>query len=282
MSSASYALLIRRTFLSAIQNRCSLYAKAAAYSALLSFFPVLTSAATILVQTRAQFVSRIVSEFLFEVVPPGTEEAVRYPLAIRGDRPVALIVVAVLLSIWAASGVIGSLIQGFQDAYGVTRQRSIPRHILLSMLLVLMSALPVLAASTLILFGGAIDRTVVRLLSGDPALTPVAGWWNSLYQLARYAIAFAAVVGVTSILYYYGPFRRQTWGHVLPGAVAATVGWLIVTATFGWYVRNIAQYNVLYGSIGASIALIVWMYLMAFVVLLGCQFNAERERLTTQ
>ena len=64
-----------------------------------------------------------------------------------------------------------------------------------------------------------------------------------------------------------------------PGAVLATVFWMLATLGFAWYVRNIARYNVMYGSIGAGIALLVWMYLIALSALIGCEFNAERERL---
>ena len=63
-----------------------------------------------------------------------------------------------------------------------------------------------------------------------------------------------------------------------PGAVLATLLWLLATSGFGWYVRHVANYNVVYGSIGAGIALLVWMYLMAAIALIGCEFNAEYER----
>ena len=71
---------------------------------------------------------------------------------------------------------------------------------------------------------------------------------------------------------------RQRWRYVWPGAILATVLWLLATSGFGWYVRNIAHYNVMYGSVGAGIALLVWMYLMALIALFGCEFNAEYER----
>jgi membrane protein len=58
----------------------------------------------------------------------------------------------------------------------------------------------------------------------------------------------------------------------------ASSGWLLATMGFGWYVRNIGHYNVMYGSVGAGIALLVWMYLMAVIALIGCEFNAEYER----
>jgi membrane protein len=66
---------------------------------------------------------------------------------------------------------------------------------------------------------------------------------------------------------------------VWPGAFLATALWLLATSAFAWYVRNIANYNVLYGSIAAVIALLVWMYLLALIALLGCEYNAVRERL---
>ena len=74
--------------------------------------------------------------------------------------------------------------------------------------------------------------------------------------------------------------RRQRWTGVWRGAVLATGLWLGATTGFGWYVRNLANYNVLYGSVATSIALLVWMYLMSLIALLGCEFNAEYERIT--
>ena len=81
-----------------LDDGCFGYAKAAAYSALLSFFPVLTSAATILVQTRAEFVSSTLESFLSQIVPPGTEDLVVQQFRVMGERPFGLLVVAGLVS----------------------------------------------------------------------------------------------------------------------------------------------------------------------------------------
>ncbi|MEO7651740.1 MAG: YihY/virulence factor BrkB family protein, partial [Bryobacteraceae bacterium] len=148
-----------------------------------------------------------------------------------------------------------------------------------SIAIVLAAVVPLLAASILILFGGIIDRAAIGLFSSDPVLEQVTAWWRLLSRVGRYAVAFGGSVGVTTILYYYGPNRRQRWRLVWRGAFGATVLWLLTTACFGWYVRNMANYNVLYGSVGTSIALLVWMYLMSLIALLGCEFNAEYERL---
>lgn len=265
-----YPLLLREMVLAALGDNCFGMAKAAAYSALLSFFPVLTSAAAILAQTRAAFVTQMFSRFLFEVVPPGTQEAVEYALTVRGHRPVTLLVIAAVLSVLAASGVVGSLLDGFQNAYRIPDRRSIIGGFLINIVLVLSTLIPLSVACTLILFGGWIDRWIS---------TSELGWlWTIVYRAVRYAIAFAAAVAMMSILYYFGPQRRQHWSRVWRGALLATILWMVTTAGFGWYVQYLADYNVLYGSIASSIALIVWLYLMALIVLLGCEFNAEIER----
>jgi membrane protein len=273
----SYLLVLRRTFIATFDNGGFGVAKAAAYSALLSFFPVLTTGAAILVQTNAEFVSRTISEFLFEVVPPGTEELVQYQFVVKGQRPILLLIAAGVLSVWAASGVVGSLMQGFQIAYHIERRRSFFHNTGVSMMLVVLASIPLLGACGLILFGSYIDRFVMQALAVDPALTPAASSWHLLTRLARYSVAFAAAVGVTMLLYYFGPYRRQRWRRVWRGAVLATLFWLLATAGFGWYVRNIANYNVLYRSVATSITLLVWMYLMSVIALLGCEFNAEYE-----
>lgn len=277
-TSKAYLLVLRRTFVATFENRGFGVAKAAAYSALLSFFPVLTSAAAILVQTKAEFVSRTIAEFLFEVVPPGTEDLVRYQFAVKGQRPILVLIAAGIFAVWAASGVVGSLMQGFQAAYHIQRRRPFFHGVAVSMMLVVLSALPLLAACALMLFGSFIDRAMVAALTDDPLLTPVAFGWHLLSQLARYTVAFAAAVAVTMLLYYFGPNRQQRWSGVWRGAVLATVFWLLAMAGFGWYVRNIANYNLLYKSVATSVTLLVWMYLMSLIALLGCEFNAEYER----
>lgn len=270
--------VLRRSLVSAFNDGCLGIAKGAAYSALLSFFPVLTSAAAILVQTRAEFVSTTLEGFLSEIVPPGTEDLVLRQFRITGARPVSVLIVAGVISLWAASGVIKSLIEGFQAAYRVPRNRGFLHRSAVAMLLVLLAAVPLLAASLLILFGNQLERLVSRTIQADPLWNPPTWVWLWLSRGFRYTVALATTVLVTALLYYFGPYRRQRWRHMWPGAILATVLWLAATSGFGWYVRHVGNYNVMYGSIGAGIALLVWMYLLAAIALLGCEFNAEYER----
>lgn len=272
--------LLWRALFASFDDGLFTIAKGAAYSALLSFFPILATAATFLVQTRADFVRRNVESFLSQVLPPGTEEVVMQQFHFRGQRPVALLVIAIILALWAASSVIKSLIDGFNAAYRVPRNRSMLAHSAIGMMLAILSLVPLLGATSLILFGGAVEAAVLKLIKVDPDLNPFAGGWELLWRVVRYIVAFGATATLTAILYFYGPYRKQRWGRVWPGAMLATILWLLATVAFGWYVRNITNYNVLYGSVGTSIALLIWMYMLAAIALFGCAFNAEYERLS--
>ena len=274
----TFLWLLRRSLIATFDDGCIGVAKGAAYSALLAFFPVLTSAATILIQSHAEFVSRTLENGLSEIVPPESSDLVVQQFRISGARPIALLFVAGVVSLWAASGVIKSLIEGFHAAYRVPRNRGFIHGTWVAMGLVLVATIPILGASFLIVFGGQVEKLVLNWLRVDPLLNPLASVWDWVSRIARYLLALSATVAATASLYYYGPYRAQRWRYVWPGAVLATVFWLLATSAFAWYTRNIAHYNVMYGSIGAAIVLLVWMYLMALIALIGCEFNAVYER----
>jgi membrane protein len=271
--------LLRRALFASFDDGLFTIAKGAAYSALLSFFPILATAATVLVQAFPEFVQRRVLSFLSQVLPPGTDELVLQQFHVRGQRPIALLVVAVLLSLWAASSVIKSLIDGFNAAYRVPRNRSMLAHSAMGMMLAMLALIPLFGATSLILFGGAVEAAVLKLMKVDPALHPFTVEWELSWRVVRYLLAFAATASLSAILYFYGPYRKQRWSRVFPGAILATLLWLLATVAFGWYVRNVTNYNVLYGSVGTLMALLIWMYLLAAIALFGCEFNAEYERL---
>jgi membrane protein len=274
-----FFLLLNRALIATQMDGCLGVAKAAAYSGLLALFPVLTSITTILVQANASAVSARLAQFLFDVVPPGTEELIRQSVTVRGARPVVVIVVAALLSVWGASGLIASLMEGFQSVYKIPTGRPIVKQRLVAIMLVMATVLPAVFASALVLFGDNIERELFRRIGGLGGEIQVRGWVRLISKGTRYLLELATITGVMSVMYYFGPNRRQRWRNVWPGALLATALWLVTTLAFGWYVRNLAQYNVLYGSIGGVIAMLVWMYLLSAIALLGCEFNAERERL---
>jgi len=269
---------LRQALWGIYNDGCLGAAKGAAYSALLAFFPVVTTLTTVLVQANAEQVSKRIADFLFEVVPPGTDELLRHAITERGSRPASLPIAAGILSLWAASGVMISLMEGFQFAYNARDPRGVIRKRVLAVFLVIVAALPTVGASALVFFGTRFEDQALQWLGMQQAGEVVGGGVRLAARLARYAVALGTTVLVTALLYWLAPTPRRRWRTVWPGAWLATWLWLLTTLSFGWYVRHLANYNVLYGSIGTAIALLVWMYLLAVIALLGCEYNAAAER----
>lgn len=270
--------LLRKAFEGLYQHGCLGIAKGAAYSGLLSFFPILTTLASILVQAQAEAVSRTVAHLLYDVVPPGSEDVVRTLFVVHGQRPKSLLVGATILAVWAASGAVMSLLEGFRAVYRIPAGRPFLKERGIAMGLVFAAALPLLGASALIVSGRRGERALIvwlRLMNDSGEL---GGWVLLFGQGLRFVLALASIVLVTALIYYIGPNRKQSFKQVIPGAMLATVLWLLATLGFAWYVRHVSNYNVLYGSVGAGLALLVWMYVITVIVLFGCEFNAVRER----
>lgn len=269
--------VLRQACVAAYEDNCFGIAKGAAYSSLLAFFPVLASIAVVLARINAESVARALTRLLFQIVPPGSEDLVRNQFIDRGERSLWLILAGVLLAAWAASGAMMSLMEGFQAAYRLPSGRPFLKQRGVAILLVFIVALPGIGASALIVFGTRAERWMLGWvgLSADVQLrTGIA----ILFALLRYLLALGATVFVTGLLYSVGPNRAIKLRSAWPGALLATFLWLAATSGFAWYVRNVANYSVLYGSIWTVIALVVWMYLLAVIALVGCEFNAVRER----
>ena len=278
--------LLRRAFVAAYEDNCFGIAKGAAYSFLLSLFPILTTLTSILIHVNAQSVVHVIAGAAQEIVPPGTEEIILSRLRERGARPISIPIFATLVSLWAGSGAMMSLMEGFQAAYRIPSGRPFLKQRSMAIFLVLIAALPAVGASSLIIFGNRIEAAVVNQIGLAELSGPLEFVWRSV----RYLLAFITTTFVTGLLYFFGPNHRSEpdrlrkrigarFWRVWPGACVATALWLVATVGFAWYVHHLANYNLFYGSIYTVIVLIIWLYLVACVALLGCEFNAERERI---
>jgi len=270
--------LFRQAWISSYENNVFGVAKGAAYSSLLAFFPILASLGAILASVNAGAVARVFSRLLFQVIPPGTEDLVRSRFLVQSQQSFWLILFATLLSIFAASGAMMTFMEGFEAAYRLPSGRSFLKQRGVAIVLVFIVALPAVGSSVLIVFGARIEQWMLASLG----LAPEEDLRTSVilaFGLLRYVVALGTTVLVTGLMYYTGPNRTMMFRSVWPGATLATAMWLLATSGFALYVRHIANYSVLYGSIGAVIALVVWMYLLAVIALFGCEYNAVRERL---
>jgi membrane protein len=244
-------------------------AKASAYSSIFTFFPALLVLGAILATlNRGEVYLREVSYALGTILPAGSSTVLAY---LRGsaDRPVGLLISSSLLTVWSASGVIISWMDGFRRAYQLPKTWGILQERVISISLVLMAGLPLTFATILVAFGSRIELRILFLLGHEFGPLILLAW-----GAIRWGIAILTSIAVIQLIYHNAVPRTQPWHSVLPGAVLATAMWLISTALFGWYLQHYADYSVIYGSLGVGIALLVWMYLISLVVLIGAEFNA--------
>ena len=137
--------------------------------------------------------------------------------------------------------------------------------------MVVLAGVPMGFASFLVVSGNLIERWTMVHVGHE--LTPyILGLWTA----TRWIIAVLTSIAVIALVYHHGVPRTQPWHRVLPGSVVATLLWVCVTVLFGVYLRRFANYDVIYGSVGTAIALLIWLYLVSMVVLIGAEFNAVR------
>jgi membrane protein len=244
-------------------------AKASAYSSIFTFFPALLVLGSVMATiNRGEVYLREISYALGTILPAGSSTALSY---LRGsaDRPVGLLITTSLLTIWSASGVIISWMDGFRRAYQLPKTWGLVQERLIAISLVFMAGLPLSFATILVAFGSRIEMRILFLLGHEfgPLILLL---WGAI----RWSIAILTSIAVIQLIYHNAVPRTQPWHSVLPGAVLSTAMWLLSSALFGWYLQHYTDYSVIYGSLGVGIALLVWMYLISLVVLIGAEFNA--------
>lgn len=127
--------------------------------------------------------------------------------------------------------------------------------------------------------------TLVAATSISHALETILGSFStvaaSLIKMGGWAVAAIITIAGLAALYRYGPSRADArWRWLTPGSLFATAGLLASSSLFGWYAANFGNYNATYGSLGAVVVLLMWLYLSAYVLVLGAEFNAEIEHQT--
>jgi len=244
-------------------------AKASAYSSIFTFFPALLVLGSVLAaMSRGKVYLREISYALGTILPAGTSTVLAY-LRENTDRPVGLLISTSLLTVWSASGVIISWMDGFRRAYQLPKTWGIVQERVIAISLVLMAGLPLTFATILVAFGSRIEMRILFFIGHEfgPLILLL---WGAI----RWMIAILTSIAVIQLIYHNAVPRTQPWHTVLPGAVLATALWLLSSALFGWYLQHYADYSVIYGSLGVGIALLLWMYLISLVVLIGAEFNA--------
>jgi membrane protein len=260
--------LLRQAFWRAFVHDAFAIAKASAYSSILTFFPSLLAVGSVLASRRnTQALLGEISEALKEILPVGTAAAQAYLKEAPGHSA-GVIITSTLLALWLASGVMISWMEGFRRSYELPKIWGLVKERLVSLYLVVLAGIPLALATIFVAFGNRIELRVLSAIGHE-----FSPYVYLMWMFVRWLIAISTSVAVIALIYHNAVPRTQPWHSVLPGAVLATMLWFIVTIIFGWYLQH-ANYNVLYGSLGVAVALLVWMYLVSLVILVGSELNA--------
>jgi membrane protein len=262
---------LRRAFWQAFMHGQYSVAKGAAYSLILTLFPAFLVAASVLDATHntERFLQQI-STAVRWVLPPGSRSAALSFFQSQQHHATRIIYSASTVMLLAATGVMISWMDGFRRAYEMPNTWGFWRERATALYLVLLALVPLGFATVLVAFGNQIE-VWVQAESMHLFRPMILLVWDAV----RWAIAILTSIAVMSLVYHNGLPKSQSWRKVLPGAVVSTFLWFGATSLFGWYVTNYATYSVVYGSLGAAIALLVWLYIVSAIVLLGAELNAQ-------
>lgn len=268
------SIVFHRTLLSVVAHDCFNVAQSAAYSGMISLFPALIIAAAFIGFLPFTAPLRFqLALFFNRILPSDVTPILQSYFATTHHTPKSIraIIIGVLVSLTGASSVIATFMEGFRRAHGLAPdcwtfwQRRVRAYALVPI-----SLIPLAIASLLVVFGHLITVWLTMHLLPF-ARTPV----YVIAAFVRWLIAFTASIGIIGLIYHMGTPMRQPWKRTIPGAIVATAMWFFTTLAFGWYVTRFANYSQIYGSLGAGIALLFWLYIISLSVLCGAEFNAQ-------
>jgi len=263
---------LRLTFVKTIQGRLLGLAAEIAFHTMLSLFPAILSLLTAveLLAESLQEIFRQIAEQLSQIVPQDAWVLIRN-FAIQeigNSKNSGLFSLSFAIAIWTASGAISTAMSAFDHIQKIPLSKMRPFWLakLVALGLTTGSILLLLIASFLVLISDFIlEKVIDKRTAGEIILT--------LWQLFLWPIALSLVAIAFAFTYRYGPSLRRSSTPLLPGAVLAAIFWAILSALFRLYVRNFGNYNQVYGAVGTVIVLMLWLWMSAFVFLVGYQLN---------
>jgi membrane protein len=266
--------ILKRSWREMSEDNISIIAAGVAFYALLAIFPALGAALSIygFFADPADVSEQLAS--MGGMLPGDAQSLLQGQLSELTSQPKAALsfgaLFGVLLALWSASAGVKTLMTALNIAYEEEEKRGLIRYHAAALAMTLGAIVSALVAIALV----AVLPPLIEAL-------PLPDWLHWALSLVRWPILAVLVMIGLAVLFRYGPSRNKArWNWVSAGAIAATVLWIVGSLLFSWYAANFANYNETYGSVGAIVALLMWFYLTAYVVLLGAELNAEMERQT--
>lgn len=269
----SWGAVLERTARQIGPDHLAQWAAALAFYALLSLFPAMLAIVSMLGLVGAQALEPLIENLGGLAPSAGREIALDALRSIRdSDRAGIALAVSLAVAVWSSSAYIGAFIPAANVVWEVEEER--PRlkklavRVVLTVTLLLLTALVAL----IVVITGPVAEQLGSLVGlGE---TAVAVW-----QYAKWPLLALAVMALVSLLYWASPnVRHPGWRWLMPGSVLAMVLWIAASLAFSLYVSSFGSYGALYGSIGAVLVLLMWMWLTNLAILLGAELNSELER----
>jgi membrane protein len=268
--------ILWRTYRQIGEDRLLAVAAGVVFYSLLSIFPAVTA----LVSLYGLFASpSAISDHLSlaaGILPQGAVDILREQIGRLTAGSGAKLGFGFILGLAAALWSANAGIKAIMDALNVVYEEKEKRGFIKLNLVSLVFTLAAIGSALLAL------ATVVVL----PVVLGYLGLQNVtdlLFRLARWPLLLVLVIIGLAALYRYGPSRRKPrWQWISVGSVFAAVAWLITSALLSWYLTSFADYNVTYGSLGAGIGMMMWMWISAIMILFGAQLNSEIEHQTAR
>jgi len=237
-----------------------------AITAFVSFYGLFTSSATI--SDHLSTISDLVPDAAFNII---REQINR--LVSKGDAQLSFgFLFGLILAVWSANAGMKALMDALNVVYDEKEKRGIVRLNLVSLAFTLFAI-----AVLLLAFGAVIVFPLFLSYVGLGSMTA------TLVSILRWPFLLVLVLLGLAVLYRFGPSRREPkWKWITVGSLFATVAWLAGSALFSWYLQKFANYDATYGSLGAAIGLMMWMWLSAIVILFGAELNSEIEHQTAR
>jgi membrane protein len=226
--------------------------------ALASFFP-LTHFTDDIVRTLSPITPPDVLHFL-------SDQMMRISNADSGG----ILTIGILGAVWSSSAALVAIINSLNRAYGITESRTWWKVRLIAMSLTMGLALFLILSFTLVLAG----PTLAEYLSKVFGLGVVFEWG---WKILQWPVAFLLVSTAIGLVYYFAPDAEQEWVWITPGAVLATVLWIIASLGVKVYLGNFTDYTATYGAVGGVMALLLWFYISGLAILIGAEMNSEIE-----
>lgn len=236
-----------------------------AYYLVLSFFPFMLFLMTLAGFSKLN--SREILVGLDVMLPKSVLELTQSTIReIFDTQYTGLLWVSILLMMWTSSSAFRAVIKSVNKAYGFNENRSFIKLSIISMLGIFGLAMIIILALGMLVFGNVIGEYIKNYHSLYKLLIIL---WN----IFRYVFIIIVMIFIFVVIYKLAPAKRLTWKEVIPGAVFSTLGWVVVSFGFSFYIDNFNNYSRFYGSLGAVFILMTWLFIISIIFILGVEIN---------